>query len=222
MKINKDEPLPRHTEYEWEECYAKVVLENLLKDEFYDLNIIDKPDLQNEELNVGIECTVSINMESMEAEYLYSELTYGKSKNPDKCKERIKRLGGNITEYSMFESRTVSLNSILGAVRTKLKKLNEYGYKIFEKNYLLIRDCIYIPNQQIQGLEYSIGMIQSKYPVEFDKIYILLNSKLIELNMIDYTNKCIEFNSNTQYELAEKARDIVVKQEEKEKEKNDK
>ena len=222
MKINKDEPLPRHTEYEWEECYAKVVLENLLKDEFYDLNIIDKPDLQNEDLNVGIECTVSINMESMEAEYLYSELTYGKSKNPDKCKERIKRLGGNITEYSMFESRTVSLNSILGAVRTKLKKLNESGYKIFEKNYLLIRDCIYIPNQQIQGLEYSIGMIQSKYPVEFDKIYILLNSKLIELNMIDYTNKCIEFNSNTQYELAEKARDIVVKQEEKEKEKNDK
>lgn len=222
MKINKDEPLPRHTEYEWEECYAKVVLENLLKDKFYDLNIIDKPDLQNEELNVGIECTVSINMESMEAEYLYSELTYGKSKNPDKCKERIKKLGGNITEYSMFESRTVSLNSILGAVRTKLKKLNESGYKIFEKNYLLIRDCIYIPNQQIQGLEYSIGMIQSKYPVEFDKIYILLNSKLIELNMIDYTNKCIEFNSNTQYELAEKARAIVVKQEEKEKEKNDK
>ena len=222
MKINKDEPLARHTEYEWEECYAKVVLENLLKDEFYDLNIIDKPDLQNEELNVGIECTVSINMGSMEAEYLYSELTYGKSKNPDKCKERIKKLGGNITEYSMFESRTVSLNSILGAVRTKLKKLNESGYKIFEKNYLLIRDCIYIPNQQIQGLEYSIGMIQSKYPVEFDKIYILLNSKLIELNMIDYTNKCIEFNSNTQYELAEKARDIVVKQEEKEKEKNDK
>ena len=222
MKINKDEPLPRHTEYEWEECYAKVVLENLLKDEFYDLNIIDKPDLQNEELNVGIECTVSINMESMEAEYLYSELTYGKSKNPDKCKERIKKLGGNITEYSMFESSTVSLKSILGAVKTKLKKLNGNGYKIFEKNYLLIRDCIYIPNQQIKGLQYSIGLIQSKYPVEFDKIYILLNSKLIELNMIDYTNKCIEFNSNTQYELAEKARDIVVKQEEKEKEKNDK
>ena len=139
MKINKDEPLPRHTEYDWEECYAKVVLENLLKEEFYDLNIIDKPDLQNEELNVGIECTVSINIESMEAEYLYSELTYGKSKNPDKCKERIKKLGGNITEYSMFESRTVSLNSILGAVRTKLKKLNGNGYMVYDvvgSNYI--------------------------------------------------------------------------------------
>lgn len=222
MKINKDEPLPRHTEYDWEECYAKVVLENVLKEKFYDLNIIDKPDLQNEELNVGIECTVSINIESIEAEYLYSELTYGKAKNPDKCKERIKKLGGNITEYSMFESRTVSLNSILGAVRTKLKKLNGNGYKIFEKNYLFIRDCIYIPNQQIQGLQYLIGMIQSKHSIEFDKIYILLNSKLIELNMIDYTNKCIEFDSNTQYELAEKARNIVVEKEEKVKEKNDK
>lgn len=222
MKINDDEPLPRHTKYSWEECYAKVVLEEFFKEKFKDLNIKDKPDLQNEVLSIGIECTVSIDKESIEAENLYSELTYGKSKNLDKCKERIKRLGGNITEYSMFESRTVSLKSILGAVKTKLKKLNGKGYKIFEKNYLLIRDCIYIPNQQIQGLQYSIGIIQSKYPVEFDKIYILLNSKLIELNMIDYTNKCIEFDSNTQYELAEKARNIVVEKEEKVKEKNDK
>lgn len=222
MKINDDEPLPRHTKYSWEECYAKVVLEEFFKEKFKDLNIKDKPDLQNEVLSIGIECTVSIDKESIEAENLYSELTCGKSKNPDKCKERIKRLGGNITEYSMFESRTVSLKSILGAVKTKLKKLNGKGYKIFEKNYLLIRDCIYIPNQQIQGLQYSIGIIQSKYPVEFDKIYILLNSKLIELNMIDYTNKCIEFDSNTQYELGEKARNIVVEKEEKVKEKNDK
>ena len=222
MKINDDEPLPRHTRYSWEECYAKVVLEEFFKEKFKDLNIKDKPDLQNEVLSIGIECTVSIDKESIEAENLYSELTYGKSKNTDKCKERIKRLGGNITEYSMFESRTVSLKSILGAVKTKLKKLNGNGYKIFEKNYLLIRDCIYIPNQQIKGLQYSIGIIQSKYPVEFDKIYILLNSKLIELNMIDYTNKCIEFDSNTQYELAEKARNIVVEKEEKVKEKNDK
>lgn len=32
--------------------------------------------------------------------------------------------------------------------------------------------------------------------------------------MIDYTNKCIEFDSNTQYELDEKARNIVVEKEE--------
>lgn len=173
-------------------------------------------------MSIGIECTISIDKESIEAENLYSKLTYGKSKNPDKCKERIKRLGGNITEYSMFESRTVSLKSIVGAVKAKLKRLNGNGYKIFEKNYLLIRDYIYIPNQQIQGLQYSIGIIQSKYPVEFDKIYILLNSKLIELNMIDCTNKCIEFDNNTQYELAERARNIAVEHEEKVKEKNDK
>ncbi len=124
MKINDDELLPRHTKYSWEECYAKVVLEEFFKEKFKDLNIKDKPDLQNEVLSIGIECTVSIDKESIEAENLYSELTYGKLKNPDKCKERIKRLGGNITEYSMFESRTVSLKSILGAVKTKLKKLN--------------------------------------------------------------------------------------------------
>ena len=107
-------------------------------------------------------------------------------------------------------------------MQLELKKLNGNGYKIFEKNYLFIRDCIYIPNQQIQGLQYLIGMIQSKHSIEFDKIYILLNSKLIELNMIDYTNKCIEFDSNTQYELAEKARNIVVEKRRESEGKNDK
>ena len=80
MKINDDEPLPRHTRYSWEECYAKVVLEEFFKEKFKDLNIKDKPDLQNEVMSIGIECTVSIDKESIEAENLYSKLTYGKSK----------------------------------------------------------------------------------------------------------------------------------------------
>ena len=58
-------------------------------------------------------------------------------------------------------------------------------------------------------------MIQSKYDREFDTIYLLLNNKLIELNMIDYTNRYFEISSNMQYELAQKARGIVVRYEEK-------
>lgn len=213
MKINKEDPLPRHTKYDWEECYAKVILETLLKDKFKNLEIKDRPDLQSEEINVGVECTISIYSKYQESEYLYTQLTNNKIKNIEKCKERIEELGGKITAYTMMQSGNNSIDNILNAVKKKLKKLNDGNYKIFKNNYLLIRDCIYIPNEQINSLQHTIAIIQSKYNKEFDIIYILLNSKLIELNMLDYTNRYFEVSSDVQYELAEKARDIVIENE---------
>ena len=214
MKINEDDPLPKHTKLDWEECYAKVVLEDMYKNEFTGLEIKDKPDLQDEGNSIGIECTVAIDKKSQEVENLYIDLINDKVKNPDKCKERINQLGGKVTEYMLFQSGTNSSTNILNAVKIKLKKLNGDKYKIFKNNYLLIRDSIYIREEEIKELQYSIGIIQSKETIEFDKIYILLNDKLIELNMIDYTNKIIKIDSSTQYQLAQKARKIVVEYEE--------
>ena len=214
MKINEDDPLPKHTKLDWEECYAKVVLEDMYKNEFTGLEIKDQPDLQDEDNSIGIECTVAIDKKSQEAENLYIDLINDKVKNPDKCKERINQLGGKVTEYMLFQSGTNSSTNILNAVKIKLKKLNGDKYKIFKNNYLLIRDSIYIREEEIMELQYSIGIIQSNETIAFDKIYILLNDKLIELNMIDYTNKIIKIDSSTQYQLAQKARKLVVEYEE--------
>lgn len=214
MKIKEDEPLPKHTKLDWEECYAKVILEYMYKNEFSGLEIKDKPDLQDEGNSIGIECTVAIDKKSQEAENLYIDLINDKVKNLDKCKERINQLGGKVTEYMLFQSGTNSSTNILNAVKIKLKKFNGDKYKIFRNNYLLIRDSIYIREEEIKELQSSIGIIQSKETIEFDKIYILLNDKLIELNMIDYTNKIIKIDSSTQYQLAQKARKIVVEYEE--------
>ena len=214
MKIKKDDPLPKHTKLDWEECYAKVVLENMYKNEFSGLEIKDKPDLQDEKKSIGIECTVAIDKKSQEAENLYINLINDKVKNPDRCKERIRQLGGEVTEYMLLQSGTNHLTNILNALKIKLKKLNEKNYKIFKNNYLLIRDSIYMCDEQIKQLQYSIGILQSKENMEFNKIYIVLNDKLIELNMIDYTNKIIKIESEIQYELAQKARKMVVEYEE--------
>lgn len=214
MRIKEDEPLPKHTKVDWEECYAKVVLEKIYKDEFSRLKIKDRPDLQDDDNGIGIECTVAIDKKSQEAENLYIDLINNKVRKPDKCKERINQLGGKITEYMLFQSGTDSSVNILDAVKIKLNKLNGDKYKIFKNNYLLIRDSIYMREEEIEELQCLIKTIQSKEDIRFDKIYILLNDKLIKLNMIDYTNEIIKIDSYTQYELAQKARKIVVDYEE--------
>lgn len=216
MRIKEDEPLPKHTKVDWEECYAKVVLEKIYKDEFSGLKIKDRPDLQDDDNGIGIECTVAIDKSSQEAENLYIDLINNKVRNPDKCKERINKLGGKITEYMLFQSGTDSSANILDAVKIKLNKLNGDNYRIFKNNCLLIRDSIYMREEQIEELQYLIKILQSKegISIRFDKIYILLNDKLIKLNMIDYTNEIIKIDSCTQYELAQKARKIVVEYEE--------
>lgn len=45
--IDEDKPLPKHTNLDYYECYAKVVLEDMCPNQFSDLDILDKPDLQN-------------------------------------------------------------------------------------------------------------------------------------------------------------------------------
>ena len=134
MRIKEDEPLPKHTKVDWEEFYAKVVLEKIYKDEFSRLKIKDRPDLQDDDKGIGIECTVAIDKRSQEAENLYIDLINNKVRNPDKCKERINQLGGRITEYMLFQSGTDSSANILDAVKIKLNKLNGDNYKRFKNN----------------------------------------------------------------------------------------
>ena len=69
--IEEDKPLPEHTKLDYYECYAKIVLEEMFPERFSDLIIIDKPDLQNEQLDIGVEVTSSVNAKQKEVEALY-------------------------------------------------------------------------------------------------------------------------------------------------------
>ena len=57
MKIDKNKPLPDHTKLKYDECCAKLILEELFLDRYKNLLLADKPDLQG--INVGIEVTTA-------------------------------------------------------------------------------------------------------------------------------------------------------------------
>ena len=61
MIIDENKPLSSHTKLNYWECYAKIVLKDLLPDEFCNLTLADKPDLQDADGDVGIEVTRAEN-----------------------------------------------------------------------------------------------------------------------------------------------------------------
>lgn len=79
--IKKDEPLPDHTNKDYYECYAKVVLEELYPEQFVNLKIEDKPDLQTNDGEWGVEVTNSMDRDQLNAESLYLKITYNKVRN---------------------------------------------------------------------------------------------------------------------------------------------
>lgn len=75
-KIEKDRPLPSHTKLDYDECYAKIVLEKFFPDQYENLQISDKPDLRDISNNIGIEVTSAIPQSEQEAMALACEIPY--------------------------------------------------------------------------------------------------------------------------------------------------
>ena len=65
MKIEKDKPLPDHTKLDYDECCALLTLKELFPEQYSELILDDKPDLQGRE--VGIEVTIAGDRKHQEA-----------------------------------------------------------------------------------------------------------------------------------------------------------
>lgn len=57
--------------------------------DFMDLEIRDKPDLQNAEIDVGIEVTRAVNPVQVQNEKLYSKIIHGQTRDKDKAIKKI-------------------------------------------------------------------------------------------------------------------------------------
>ena len=92
MKIEKDKPLPDHTKLDYYECYAKIVLEDLFPDRYFNLILADKPDLQG--YDVGIEVTKANgkNREELEGCWVTANNCSNWAK-ACRCVDRMKQLG---------------------------------------------------------------------------------------------------------------------------------
>lgn len=213
--IDPNKPLPSNTIYKWHECFAKVMLEFALPNDFNNLKIKEKPDLQNIELNLGIEVTTAENKKDLEMERLYTYLEYDLIRDKQKVKNKIEHLGGSISNGILVHPvRYRDLDSIKNSILEKLNKLNGNGYQIFEHNYIFITESDMILENECAGLLDEYIELQNNFRIKFEKVYIYqYGGKLFEFNMVDRNYNIYTLNSNETYQIGYDARKIVEERE---------
>lgn len=136
--IDPDKPLPDHTRLDYDECCAKLILEELLPERYDQLIIADKPDLHGK--NVGIEVTTASDPRMQEALNNWVKANY----DTDKTKkarhiERMAQLGVRFTGgIQAWPGSSPTFRWVKNAVETKIGKLKKGNYKQFPKYELFV------------------------------------------------------------------------------------
>ncbi len=211
IKINNwVEPLPKHTKLDYYECYAKIVLEELYSEQFVNLRIKDKPDLQSQDNDCGVEVTIAIDRNELQSEKLYSDITYNRVRDKVKALKRIEECGYKV-ENGILHGKT-SIDSfylIMVSFDSKLNKLNDGGYKYFNKNFLFVFSYIYASDEMIKDAIIYMQNKQLDKQRQFNKVFVLVPGHLYCLNLYEgnYEVKRIEFIH--QSSQADRARELV-------------
>lgn len=159
-KIEKGKPLPGHTRLNYDECYAKLVLEKFFPEKYNSLKISDRPDLRDDMHNIGIEVTSAIPRQEQEALSLSSKIPFLPEKVQERRIEYLNKKGYRYTKYGMTHPgygyswtgceippiEKTCCAEFLNAVLKKIDKLNSGNYEslsqydLFVQSELLVED----------------------------------------------------------------------------------
>lgn len=223
--VSRNRPLPNHTNLDYYECLAKIALERIFPEEFSGLLIVDRPDLQNKEMDIGIEVTRAINSDQETVDNLYNKIKIGQvrdSNGVEKCISDIyKRNGMNYLNeyYKRFPKEKFgfhhgipgsdNLNRVLDAWYNKLKNLNSDGFKRFCRNYLFVYSDISIIVTMLDQAISKMKSDQVGFDSVFDKVYIYVPECIYILDLENCISKNINIK-NIQFDIAIAAREMVI------------
>ena len=213
MVIDKNKPLPPHTKLDYWECYAKIVLEELLPEKFTNLMLADKPDLQDNDGCLGVEVTRTENPKQVEAESLYSTLHYKNEKKKVHDIDRIEKLGARVHDGFMMGIKwSDNFGRINNSIKTKCETIAKGDYEPFDEYHLFMFSPIYAVDYMLQEeLQYLIAEDIVKF---YSVIYVLVPGGMycFDLTTNEYT--VFDIDSNMQHKQATKARQMVEEGEE--------
>ncbi len=207
MAIDKNKPLPDHTKLDYDECCAKLILEELFPNRYPKLMLADKPDLQGKD--VGIEVTLAANRDHMEALKLWYTMPYINESSKKRNIERMEQLGVKYTPgIQAWPGGTPTIDQTVCAVESKIKKLKNLTYKVFPRYELFVfTDTWYHESVVEKAKEYLFDDKVSKY---YKTVYVL--SEGCNLHIFETEDKaysCIEIPVPEQSDRNNRARQMV-------------
>lgn len=187
----------------FDENVAKLILEKIAFNGSIEFINADRPDLQNDNLGIGIEVTQAIDPKEAEIDSLYSEykdpndsffaneMTDEEKNKQRKRKQKLIKdgienpdgplcIGKNFSKGIESKAYDVFYN----AVKTKLEKLNEGGYRIYSLNCLFILSKLCIEEKWCPDLLEQLISISKNYEKQYTKIYTLFLRKFICFDLL--------------------------------------
>lgn len=226
MKNKSKSNIGEHEKYRYEECYAKILLESIYPEIYTELSILDKPDLQNEVLQVGIEVTSAVPNSLREAQACWIKaIKTNDAKIKDKYVKRMKQLGYTYTggvqswlrdDFDQLDIEQLyeetSLSDLEKSITQKIEKLNKCGFKGLKQMDLYVdamSSLFSINGEDIFKVVKAVN-VGEKY---FRNIIInfIEDNKMILIDT-DKGKYMINSYDSKQYEFALAASDMMMKE----------
>ncbi len=199
---------PRTKEYD--ELYAKVLLENIFPEMFYDLKCSDKPDLLDEKRDIGIEVVSCASTKENEIFFFWLNENSLSEKQKNAYSKSLKKyrysnLNGMLlhpTKEYTEDITDIVYKCIFESITKKLEKLND-SYKELNQYFLYIETQISLNNLDLNNFAKKIADLSSKdFARQYSMIFVTTNDN--EIIKFDLTNLTFEIRSfnDKQSELA--------------------
>lgn len=217
MKINERGPLPDHTRLSYQECYAKILLEDYIAKFKNGLLIQDKPDLFSSELQIGIEVTDVMPKDKKEAVKLWYTMPYVSQEKQVLHKARMEKLGYPYQDGVMVWKsidcseglESEQFQPLYKALNKKLLKLNKGLYDRCKRIECLFFAELFVRQGEHVQLSSKLSEIQNQYNRKFDTIYVVDDSYIYEYDFTTNKGQRYYYNDDN-YTIAVRARKMVI------------
>lgn len=187
----------------FDENVAKLILEKIAFNGTIEFTNADRPDLQNENLGIGVEVTQAVDPKGAEIDSLYSqymdpddpffvnEMSDEEKKTQRKRKQWLIEKGVKNPDIPLLRSANFTKGTespaydvFYDAVKAKFRKLNEGGYRIYSLNCLFILSELCIEEKWCPDLLEQLISISKNYEKQYTKIYTLFLRKFICFDLL--------------------------------------
>lgn len=161
--------------YRHEELFAKLVLERAFPDRYGPgLEIVDRPDLWCEGADTGVEVVSSEPEKSRELIGIYLNWCNDPTQR-DKLAAKIREKGGSLFGDSLAQSYAVNgIRDPMGAVSSKMDKLDAGGYRRFAHQHLLVHSEVAAPQGALGGMLGDMVAESLRHAIRFERVMLLV------------------------------------------------